>query len=157
MRKRWTSRNAATSQIVNLSGYVSDASVLVHMAHRGIAFELGTGAQRLNPIHGADLAELWINRLGREPGERNVWGLTCTPSRRSWTWHLLLWANVLGRCASRCELFAPLCGPPIDWARGSRRWPDFSSEVCNVLDRRTTGTHYLDEHFDELALSRLKA
>ncbi len=111
-------RSAVTSQIVNPSGYFSDASEFVHMAHRGIAFELGAGAQRLNPIHGADLAEFCIDRLGRESGEWNVGGLMCTPFTRLWTWHLLRWANVLGQCASRCELFAPLCGRPIDWAAG---------------------------------------
>ncbi|MDH6283597.1 uncharacterized protein YbjT (DUF2867 family) [Prescottella agglutinans] len=67
-------RSEVASQIVNPSGYFSDASEFLDMARRGVAFGLGAGTARLNPIHGADLAAFCVDRLGGESGEWNVGG-----------------------------------------------------------------------------------
>lgn len=67
-------RSEAASQIVNPSGYFSDASEFLDMARRGLAFGLGAGTARLNPIHGADLAAFCVDRLGDGSGEWNVGG-----------------------------------------------------------------------------------
>jgi uncharacterized protein YbjT (DUF2867 family) len=44
--------------VVRPSGYFSDMGVLLDMARRGRAFVVGSGENRMNPIHGADVAEV---------------------------------------------------------------------------------------------------
>ncbi|WP_198035753.1 NAD(P)H-binding protein [Rhodococcus sp. BH4] len=151
-------RSAVTSQIVNPSGYFSDASEFVHMAHRGIAFELGAGAQRLNPIHGADLAEFCIDRLGRESGEWNVGGPDV------YTFHEIVDLAFVAVGKRPRVLRVPVrVVRPVVWA-ADRLGPRASSLTrffvdglqCDSIGERT-GAHHLDEHFDEVALSRRKA
>jgi uncharacterized protein YbjT (DUF2867 family) len=49
--------------IVRPSGYFSDMGVLLDMARRGRSFLVGPGANRFNPIHGADLAEVCVDAM----------------------------------------------------------------------------------------------
>lgn len=60
--------------IVNPSGFFSDLTEVFEMARRGIAVGLGDGSVRLSPIHGADLAEFCVSRLGGGPGTWDVGG-----------------------------------------------------------------------------------
>lgn len=48
---------AVTSTVIQPSGFFSDMSDFLGMAHQGRAWLFGDGTKRLNPIHGADLAE----------------------------------------------------------------------------------------------------
>lgn len=54
-----------TTAIVRATGFFSDLKEVFEMANRGRVFLLGSGHQRVNPIHGADLAEFcidaWLN------------------------------------------------------------------------------------------------
>ena len=58
------------SQIINPSGYFSDMTQILRMARKGRVFLLRPEI-RVNPIHGADLAEFCINRL--IDGEKGTW------------------------------------------------------------------------------------
>ncbi len=49
--------------IVRPSGYFSDMGVLLDMARRGRAFIVGQGHNRMNPIHGADVARVCVAAL----------------------------------------------------------------------------------------------
>jgi uncharacterized protein YbjT (DUF2867 family) len=59
-----------THCIVRPSGYFSDMGVLLDMARRGRSFLVGAGANRFNPIHGADLAEVCVDAM--ESDEREI-------------------------------------------------------------------------------------
>jgi len=63
-----------SSQIINPPGYFSDMAQILRMAKRGRAY-LFRPNTRINPIHGADLAEFCVDRLvDSEEGEWNVGG-----------------------------------------------------------------------------------
>ena len=60
-----------SSQIINPPGYFSDMAQILRMAKRGRAY-LFRPNTRINPIHGADLAEFCVDRLvDSEKGEWN--------------------------------------------------------------------------------------
>ncbi len=60
--------------IVRPSGYFSDMGVLMDMARRGRSFLVGAGANRFNPIHGADLAEVCVDAMTSEANEIGAGG-----------------------------------------------------------------------------------
>lgn len=68
------SRSRVAPQIVNPSGYFSDLTEIYELARRGMAFGLGDGGVRLSPIHGADLADFCVSRIGDAAGTWEVGG-----------------------------------------------------------------------------------
>lgn len=60
--------------IVRPNGYYSDLEAVLGMAERGRIWLAGDGSQRLNPIHGADLADFMVQRLWGAAGEYDVGG-----------------------------------------------------------------------------------
>lgn len=67
-------RSPVAGQIVNPSGYFSDVSDFLMMARRGFGFTVGDGTARVNPIHGADLAEFIVEHLAEPAGSWDVGG-----------------------------------------------------------------------------------
>lgn len=67
-------RSGVAGQIVNPSGYFSDITDFLLMARRGVGFTIGSGESRVNPIHGADLAEFIVECLVRPAGSWDVGG-----------------------------------------------------------------------------------
>ncbi len=60
--------------VVRPNGFFSDMSDFVKMAERGRVYLFGDGSQRLNPIHGADLANVCLDAIQREVTEIEVGG-----------------------------------------------------------------------------------
>lgn len=56
-------RSRVAGQLVNPSGYFSDITDFLLLARKGIGFTLGSGEAKLNPIHGADLADFIVEHL----------------------------------------------------------------------------------------------
>lgn len=48
--------------------------VLLDMARRGVSLLVGTGANRFNPIHGVDLAEVCVDAMGSDAAEIGAGG-----------------------------------------------------------------------------------
>lgn len=67
-------RSRVAPQLVNPSGYFSDVSELVGLARLGVVPQLGDGSNRLNPIHGADLAAFCVDKALGPAGEWDVGG-----------------------------------------------------------------------------------
>jgi len=67
-------RSALAHQIVNPSGYFSDAAGFLGMARSGVAFLPPDPDIRLAPIHGADLAAFCVDRIGDRNGSWDVLG-----------------------------------------------------------------------------------
>lgn len=67
-------RSGVAGQIVNPSGYFSDITDFLLMARKGLGFTVGSGASRVNPIHGADLADFVVDRLTGPAGSWDVGG-----------------------------------------------------------------------------------
>lgn len=67
-------RSRLSTQIVNPSGYFSDITDFLLMAKKGVGLTIGDGSAKLNPIHGADLAEFIVEKLAGPAGEWDVGG-----------------------------------------------------------------------------------
>lgn len=55
--------------IIRPTGFFSDMGMFLSMARSGIAFLLGEGTNRINPIHGADLARICVDAAEKEERE----------------------------------------------------------------------------------------
>ncbi len=51
-------RSAVPYTVIRPSGYFSDMGALMDMARRGRSFVIGTGDNRMNPVHGSDVARV---------------------------------------------------------------------------------------------------
>lgn len=68
-------RQSAIGQvIVRPTGYFSDLAEVLQMAVKGRVYLIGNGSKRMNPIHGADLADFCADHLTGEKGEFNIGG-----------------------------------------------------------------------------------
>jgi uncharacterized protein YbjT (DUF2867 family) len=62
------------SVVVRPTGYFSDMEEFLGMAKRGRVYLIGSGEKRMNPIHGADLAEVCAEALVGDAAELDVGG-----------------------------------------------------------------------------------
>lgn len=60
--------------IVRPNGFYSDMRDFLHMANSGKVYLFGNGNQKMNPIHGKDLAKAMIERLDSEIREYSIGG-----------------------------------------------------------------------------------
>ncbi len=60
--------------VIRPTGFFSDMREFLEMAKKGRVFLFGSGEHKINPIHGADLAEVCVKAIGREEKEINVGG-----------------------------------------------------------------------------------
>lgn len=67
-------RSRVAGQIVNPSGYFSDLTNFLLIAKKGFGFTLGDGTAKLNPIHGADLAEFIVEHLAEPSASWDIGG-----------------------------------------------------------------------------------
>ena len=58
--------------VIRPNGFFSDLSAFFDMAKNGRAYLLGNGEKKLNPIHGADLAEICVDAI-KNPQETLRW------------------------------------------------------------------------------------
>jgi uncharacterized protein YbjT (DUF2867 family) len=55
--------------IIRPTGYFSDMGEFYEMAKKGRVYLFGNGEHKMNPIHGADLAEICVNAIGSDETE----------------------------------------------------------------------------------------
>ncbi|MFW5692390.1 MAG: SDR family oxidoreductase [Chloroflexota bacterium] len=60
--------------VIRPTGYFSDLGAFFDMARSGRAFLLGSGKERINPIHGADLARVCVNAIDSTEREIDTGG-----------------------------------------------------------------------------------
>ena len=152
VRKLRLSRIAST--VIAPSGYFSDLGDFLDMARKGRVWLFGSGAQRLNPIHGADLADAicdaieqdvrWLDVGGPQVFTQNDLAQMCfevleKPARVT---HL---PDILRRGLLRAlPLILPgrFAGPP----------QFFLTALGMDMVGNPCGTHTLKDHFDQRAL-----
>ena len=101
--------------IIRPTGYFSDMGEFFGMARSGRVFLIGDGSNRLNPIHGADLAEVCATALDTDVREVPAGGprrlhdagdcRACIQGSRPAAAHH---ARAACACARRCEPRAPI-------------------------------------------------
>lgn len=104
-------RSRVAAQIVNPSGYFSDVTDFLFMARRGFGFTLGDGAAKINPIHGADLAEFIVDHLGEPSMSWDIGG----PDILSYRELEELAFRIAGR-RQRILRIRPVILRPLQWA-----------------------------------------
>ncbi len=62
------------SLIIRPTGFFSDMLEFFQMAQKGTAYLFGSGENVINPIHGADLAEICVNSITSNEKEINIGG-----------------------------------------------------------------------------------
>lgn len=67
-------RSGLNYLIVNPNGFFSDMLEYLKMARQGRGYVFGSGKYRINPIHGADLAEVCVNAVDEVEREIDVGG-----------------------------------------------------------------------------------
>lgn len=60
--------------VIRPNGFFSDMKDFLQMARKGRVFLFGSGEQLMNPIHGADLAEIILNMIDEPANEYSVGG-----------------------------------------------------------------------------------
>lgn len=79
--------------VLRPTGYFSDMGQFLEMAKKGRVYLIGSGKNRVNPIHGADLAVRCVDAMDRVNGEIDVGG----PQAMTWNEVASLVFGVLGR------------------------------------------------------------
>ena len=67
-------RSVVDHSVVCPTGFFSDMEELLSMARSGRAYLFGDGSNRINPIHGADLAKVCVDALERRERQLEVGG-----------------------------------------------------------------------------------
>jgi uncharacterized protein YbjT (DUF2867 family) len=67
-------RSGLNYLVVNPNGFFSDMLEYLKMAQQGRGYVFGSGENRINPIHGEDLAEVCVNAVDETEREINVGG-----------------------------------------------------------------------------------
>jgi uncharacterized protein YbjT (DUF2867 family) len=132
-------RSAVAGQIVNPSGYFSDMTDFYLLARKGVGFTVGSGAARVNPIHGADLADFVVERMRGPAGIWDVGG----PETFSFREIEELAFRIAGR-RSRVLRLGPAAVRPTLWAadRGSPRWGNLARFFLESLGEEGVGVPY---------------
>ncbi len=143
--------------IIRPTGYFSDASEFLSMAMQGRVYLIGKGDVRMNPIHGADLAQVCVDAVNSNEKEINIGG----PKIFTYRQIAELGFEVLNKKAKITSI-------PVGLA-------NFSKKILGVLSKQTAdlmaffltamtteniapafGVHKLRDYFEELLKSKKK-
>ena len=140
------------SVIIRPTGYFSDMSEFLRMAQQGRIYLVGTGENRLNPIHGADLAIVCVNAFTGQEHEISVGG----PVTYSMNEIAELALLTMGKNSRITRIPASLARLAVSAVR------PFNKQTADLLEffvtagensgvAPETGSHTLKNYYDELA------
>lgn len=134
--------------VVRPTGYFSDMSEVLDMARRGKVWLIGSGTNRVNPIHGADLAIVCADAIESRESEIAVGG----PQTMTWREVAKLAFEVLGRPEKVTCIPAWLMWPVVRLARLFNRHQGellafFTTMGTTDVVAPETGTRTLEQHF----------
>ncbi len=145
-------RSPLTSQVINPSGYFSDATMFLSMARRGVALLPPDGHVRIAPIHGADLATYIVDRLGDENCFWDIGG----PEDLTFPEIATMAFEALGKQPRVVRVPSPVVTASV-WlaSRISGRAGDFAQFLAELLTTSSVGENFgtrrLSDHFQDLA------
>jgi len=134
--------------VVRPTGYFSDMSEVFEMARRGKVWLIGSGTNRVNPIHGADLAVVCADAIESRESEIAVGG----PQTMTWREVAKLAFEVLGRPEKVTCIPAWLMWPVVRLVRLFNRHQGellafFTTMATTDVVAPETGTRTLEQHF----------
>jgi uncharacterized protein YbjT (DUF2867 family) len=140
--------------VMRPTGYFSDMGEVLEMARRGRVWLIGSGENRGNPIHGADLAARCADAIDGVEREIEVGG----PQILSWNEVASLAFEVLGRPARITRIPESLMWAAVRLVRVFNRHQGellafFTTMATSDMVAASTGSHTLEAHFRELGAS----
>ncbi|MDR6300966.1 SDR family oxidoreductase [Mesonia maritima] len=142
--------SAIRSCIIRPNGFFSDMKDFLNMAKGGRVYLFGDGQQKLNPIHGADLAQVCVDKMMVKSSEESVGG----PD--------VLTQNEIGELALKAWNKPIKISHLPDWVRRGVIWflrTFTSSKIYGPIEffltaiaddnvANTYGTHHLKDFFE---------
>jgi len=137
--------------VLRPTGYFSDMGEFFEMAKKGRVWLIGDGTNRVNPIHGADLAASCVDAIEDRETEIDIGG----PEVMSWDEVAELAFESLGRPAKISHVPAWLIWAVVRLVRLFNRHQGellafFTTMSTIDVVAPATGTHTLEAHFREL-------
>lgn len=134
--------------VVRPTGYFSDMSEVFDMARKGRVWLIGSGTNRVNPIHGADLAVICADAIESADREIVVGG----PQTMTWRELAKLAFDVLDRPVRVTRIPAWLMWPVVRLVRLFNRHQGellafFTSMATTDVVAPEIGTRTLEQHF----------
>lgn len=138
--------------IVRPTGYFSDVDEVLEMARKGRVWLIGAGTNRVNPIHGADLAITCADAIEGNESEISVGG----PQTLTWKEIAALAFRLLGRPVTVTSIPEGLVWPIIRLVRLFNRHQGellafFATMATTDVLAPPVGTHTLEQHFRDIA------
>ncbi|MGD9367569.1 MAG: SDR family oxidoreductase [Desulfobacteraceae bacterium] len=138
--------------VLRPTGYFSDMSEFLEMAKKGRIYLIGKGSNRMNPIHGADLAECCVGALDKEKQEIDVGG----PEVMTYREIAELAFRTIGSPARITAVPVWIMKAAVTVTKLFNKHQGellafFITAMTSDVVAPSTGTRYLDAHFRKLA------
>lgn len=137
--------------VIRPTGYFSDMGAFLDMAQSGRVYLLGDGTQRINPIHGADLAQVCVDAVETSETDINIGGMEVM----TWDEIAMLALRSVNATPRITHMPMPLLRVGLQWLRPFMRhnvqlWDFFVSSAALDGVAPSTGTHRLADHYHAL-------
>jgi uncharacterized protein YbjT (DUF2867 family) len=135
--------------VLRPTGYFSDMGQFLEMAKKGRVYLIGSGKNRVNPIHGADLAVRCVDAIDSASSEIDVGG----PETMTWGEVATLAFAVLGRpakvtCIPEWLMWSVVRLMRIFNRHQSELLAFFATMATTDVVAPSTGTRTLEAHFE---------
>jgi uncharacterized protein YbjT (DUF2867 family) len=142
--------------VLRPTGYFSDMGEVLEMARKGRVWLIGSGQNRVNPIHGDDLAVACVDTMEGSATEVDVGG----PQTVTWDEVAALAFDVLQKPAKISRVPSWLTWTVVRLVKLFNRHQGdllafFATMATTDVVAPPTGTHPLDEHYRRLLGSRI--
>jgi uncharacterized protein YbjT (DUF2867 family) len=140
--------------VIRPTGYFSDMGEYLKMARNGRVWLVGSGNNRMNPIHGADLAVACVDAIGDSDHEINIGGPE-TFTYRQIAQLALKAAGKKPRITSIPTSVIRIAAPLLKLAsrHNGELLAFFATMMTSDLVAPAAGTHRLGEYFRELEVA----
>jgi len=137
--------------VIRPTGYFSDLGTFLEMAQSGRVYLLGDGTLKINPIHGADLAQVSVDAVDMNETDINIGGA-----------EVYSWDEIADIAFSTINTSPRVSYVPMSFARaGVRLMKPFKRHTAQLIDffvsssaldniAPQTGHHRLSKHYQAL-------
>ena len=137
--------------VLRPTGYFSDMGEILEMARKGRVWLIGSGENRVNPIHGADLAVACVDAMEGDATDIDVGG----PRTMTWVEAAVLAFDVLENPTKISHVPSWLMWTVVRLVKLFNRHQGdllafFTTMATTNVVAPPTGTHTLEEHYRQL-------
>ena len=142
--------------VLRPTGYFSDMGEILEMARKGRVWLIGSGENRVNPIHGADLAVACVDAMEGDATDIDVGG----PQTMTWVEVAALAFDVLENPAKISHVPSWLMWTVVRLVKAFNRHQGdllafFTTMATTDVVAPSIGTHTVEEHYRQLLASQI--